>query len=194
MPGARKEPRTSPTPRGRRGTGRQWRSEKEKNGSIVHQGFRVECRAETSVIKSIWNNWQYLIASLYTWIASTYFGAILLDIVYASIARRALKPSETANMLSQVADSLLCIGTLAALAAVGAIISAWNVGSARNLFIASAFFVVAEFLTPMLFFSLFQKIQVSLGFNVGPWVRLIGSALSSILAFVGLWKLKASKS
>jgi hypothetical protein len=57
------------------------------------------------LIKSIWNNRQYLIATLYTWIVSTYFGAILLDIVYASIARRALKPSETASMFSQVADS-----------------------------------------------------------------------------------------
>jgi hypothetical protein len=46
----------------------------------------------------------------------------------------------------------------------------------------------------MLFFSLFQKMQVSLGFNVGPWVRLIASALSSILAFAGLGMLKVSKS
>ncbi len=134
-------------------------------------------------------NWQSLFAGLYTWIVSTFFGAILLDIVYSNIASSALKPSETATMFSRGADFLLLIGTLAILAAIGAIGSSWSLRSVRNLFIASVLFVVViEFLAPMLFFSLFQKVQVNLGLNIGPWVRLIASALSSILAFVGLWK------
>ena len=146
-------------------------------------------------MKTITNNWQHLIAGLYAWTISTFFGAILLDIVYSNIASSALSPSETATMFSEGADFLLLIGTLTILAAIGVIGSSWSLGSVRNLFIASISCVIMiEFLTPILFFSLFQKLQINLGLNVGPWVRLIGSALSSILAFVGLWKLYTSTS
>jgi membrane protein implicated in regulation of membrane protease activity len=67
-------------------------------------------------------------------------------------------------------------------------------GICQDFFIAGLIFVLAELLAPMLFFSILQKVQASLGLNVGPWVRLIGSALASILAFVGLWKLYPSTS
>lgn len=132
----------------------------------------------------------YLLAGLYTWIVSTFFGMTLLDIVYSRIAASALKPSETATLFSEAADFLLLIGMLTILAAIAAISSAWSSRSARNLFIASILVVIAiEFLAPILFFSLIQSIQVNLGLDPGLWIRLIASALSSILAFVGLWKL-----
>ena len=143
-------------------------------------------------MKTIANNWQYLLGGLYTWIVSIFFGAILLDIVYSNTVRSTLKPSETAALFSEGADFLLLIGTLTIIAAIGAICSSWSLGFVRNLFIASILFVVLEFLTPMLFFSLIQMAQINLGLNVGSWVRLSGSALSSILAFVGLWKLYTS--
>ena len=143
-------------------------------------------------MKMLTNHWQHLLAALYVWLVSTYFGAILLDIVYANTILKALKPAETAPLFSQAADFLLLISTLTILVALGAIGSSWRSRSARNLFIASALFVLAELLIPMLFFSLFRQMQVSLGFNVGLWVRLSGSALSSMLALVGLWKLHSA--
>jgi hypothetical protein len=128
-------------------------------------------------------------AGLYAWIVSTFFGAILVDVVYSHIASSDLAPSETRTIFSQVADFLLFVSALALLAGIGAIASSWSLASARNVFIASLLFVMLEFMTPMLFFSLLQNAQVNLGLDLGMWIRLIGSALSSILAFVGLWKL-----
>jgi membrane protein implicated in regulation of membrane protease activity len=97
-------------------------------------------------------------------------------------------------MFSKVANFLLFIGTLAVLSAIGVIGSLWGVRPARNLFIASILVIIAtEFLTPRFFFPLIQKIQVNLGLNVGLWIRLSASALSSILAFFGLWRLYHSR-
>lgn len=70
------------------------------------------------------NNWQFLLAGLYTWLAATFFGAILLNIVYSNVAVSALKPSEAA-------DFLLLIGALTILAGIGAVGSSWGLGSAR---------------------------------------------------------------
>jgi hypothetical protein len=145
-------------------------------------------------MKTITNSWQFLIASLYTWIVSLFFGAILLDVAYSNLAFNALQPTERASMFSEVADFLLLIGGLALLTALGAIGSSWNLGSPRYWFIASALFIVAEFLVPMLFFPLVQSIGENLGVNVGPMIRLSGNGLASILAFIGLWKLHASRS
>lgn len=143
-------------------------------------------------MKTITNSWQFLIASLYTWIVSLFFGAILLDVAYSNLAFNALQPTERASMFSEVADFLLLIGGFTLLTAVGAIGSSWNLGSPRYWFIASALFIVAEFLVPMLFFPLVQSIGENLGVNVGPMIRLSGNGLASILAFIGLWKLHAS--
>jgi hypothetical protein len=145
-------------------------------------------------MKTIANSWRFLIASLYTWIVSLFFGAILLDVAYSNLAFNALQPTGRASMFSEVADFLLLIGGFALLTAVGAIGSSWNLGSPRYWFIASALFIVAEFLVPMLFFPLVQSIGENLGVNVGPMIRLSGNGLASILAFIGLWKLHASRS
>jgi hypothetical protein len=145
-------------------------------------------------MKTIANSWRFLIASLYTWIVSLFFGAILLDVAYSNLAFNALQPTERASMFSEVADFLLLIGGFTLLTAVGAIGSSWNLGSPRYWFIASALFIVAEFLVPMLFFPLVQSIGENLGVNVGPMIRLSGNGLASILAFIGLWKLHASRS
>lgn len=138
---------------------------------------------------------RYLLAGLYAWIVSVYSGAILLDIVYARFASDVLKPSETTTLFSHVADLLLFIGMLAVLFAICAIVSSWNLRSARNLFIASILlFASIEFLTPILFSWLIMKAQTSLDLNIGTWIRFISSGLSSILAFAGLSKLHHSRS
>jgi hypothetical protein len=136
-------------------------------------------------------NWQFLLAALYTWTASVFFGAVLLDIVYFNAASSALKPSETIKLFSEAADFLLFILALTLLAGIVTVVATWKVGHARNLFIASLLLVTAEFLAPMLLFSIIEMAQASLGFNVGSWVRLTLSALPPILAFLGLWKLNS---
>ena len=136
-------------------------------------------------------NWQFLLAAFYTWTASIFFGAVLLDIVYFNAASSALAPAETLMLFSEAADFLLLILALTLLAGMVAVGAAWKVRPARNLFIASLLLVVAEFLVPMLFFSIIETAQASLGFNVGSWVRLTLSALPPILAFLGLWKLNS---
>jgi len=136
-------------------------------------------------------NWQFLLAAFYTWIASVFFGAVLLDIVYFNAASSSLAPAETLMLFSEAADFLLLILALTLLAGMVAVGAAWKVRPARNLFIASLLLVVAEFLAPMLFFSIIETAQASLGFNVGSWVRLTLSALPPILAFLGLWKLNS---
>jgi hypothetical protein len=138
------------------------------------------------------NRWQFLVAGLYTWIASVFFGAVLLDIVYFNTASSNLAPDETIMLFSEAADFLLLILVLTLLAGMGAVAAAWKVAPSRNLFIASLLLVVAEFLAPMLLFSIIEMAQASLGFNVGSWVRLTLSALASILAFLGSWKLYLS--
>ena len=128
------------------------------------------------------NPWQYLLAALYTWIVTSFFGATLLDVVYARLAANTFNPFETASLFSEVADFLLLIGALTVLTAIGAIGVSWSLKSARNLFIASVLCI----LLPLLLYSLIDLVQTKLGLNVGTWIRLLTSALSSILAFLGL--------
>ena len=136
-------------------------------------------------------DWQFLLAAFYTWTASVFFGAVLLDIVYFNAASSSLAPAETLMLFSEAADFLLLILALTLLAGMVAVGAAWKVRPARSLFIASLLLVVAEFLAPMLFFSIIETAQASLGFNMGSWVRLTLSALPPILAFLGLWKLNS---
>ena len=136
-------------------------------------------------MNGVMKHWQFLLAGLYTWIATTFFGATLLDIVYARLASRTLQLSETAPIFSEIADFLLLIGALTVVTSFGAVGSAWGVGFARNLYIASLVCVIA----PIWLYWLIAAAQADLGINIGMWVRLATSALSSVLAFVGLWKL-----
>jgi hypothetical protein len=136
-------------------------------------------------------NWQFLLAALYTWTASVFFGAVLLDIVYFNAASSTIAPADTIKLYMEAADFLLLILALTLLAGMVAVGAAWKVAPARNLFIASLLLVVAEFLSPVLFFDVIEAMRVSLGFDAGSWVRLILSALPPILAFLGLWKLNS---
>jgi hypothetical protein len=136
--------------------------------------------------------WQFLPAALYAWIVTAFFGATVLDIVYARLAARLLEPSDTSTLFTEGADLLLCLGALAVLAGLVAICSSWTSPPARNLFIASVLILIFEFLTPMLFFLLIWKLHVNPGVDLGMWIRLVESASSSILAFIGIWKLRSS--
>ena len=134
------------------------------------------------------NNWKYALPGLYTWTATILFGMTVLDIVYARLAASNLDTADTADLFSEVSDFLLMIVAFTVLTAIGAILSAWQTTASRNLFIAS---ISCVFL-PLLFFPFIESLQASTGINLGTWIRITVSGLTSVLAFVGLWQLSKS--
>jgi len=116
-----------------------------------------------------------VVAGFYTWVVTISFGALLLDVVYATQAPRAAS--------SEAADFLLLLTAIVAIAAIPAIAVSWGTRTARYLFIASLMIIMLEFLIPALFAPLLQ------GLAIGTAVRVVIGASASILAFVGLNRL-----
>ena len=143
-------------------------------------------------MKTVPNRWQYLLASLYACTASAFFGAILLDILYAHALSGNPDVSNSAAILSQAADLLLLLGIVTFLAGFGAIGATWNLPSARNLFIASLAVFAVEFLIPPLFGQFLRNLQANYGLAMGTWIRLLANAMSATLAFAALFKLYRS--
>lgn len=100
---------------------------------------------------------RFLIVGLYAWIASLYFGGILLDMLYVNNLKGILQAPESAKVFSEISDTLLCIGFFMVITAIGAIAVSWKSGMARNLFIASGLFFPLEFLIPIV--ASFTKIS-----------------------------------
>ncbi len=111
---------------------------------------------------------------------TAFFGAVLLDVVYARLAPEA----ETA--FAEAADFLLCIGGVTVLAAIGAIAFSWGSSGARNCFMASLAALLLEFLAPVFLSPLVQEAQGSVALAV---MRVAISGSASVLAFVGLHQL-----
>lgn len=143
-------------------------------------------------MKTVVNKWQYLLASLYACMAFAFFGAVLLDISYAHALSSAPSYSDLAVIFSQAADLLLLLAVITFLAGLGAIGATWNLPSARNFFIASLFFLAAEFLIPPLLGPFLLDLQANSGLNIGTWVRLLGNAMCALLAFAAFFKLHPS--
>jgi hypothetical protein len=114
---------------------------------------------------------------LYAWVITISFGMVLLDIIYSRVVPAA------AIALSEVSDFLLLIVFITFLSAITAIVFSWNATGARNLLIASQVVILFEFLIPALLSPFVQNMQ---GLTIGPWLRIIPSGASSILAFIGL--------
>ncbi len=115
----------------------------------------------------------------YAWTVTVYFGAVLLDTVYASWV-----PEATAAF-STVSDFLLKIGMVSFIAAVAAIALSWKLSTARNYFIASFVVMLFEFLIP-LFLSQFIKVTDTPGLTTA--IRIIINGAASVLAMLGLHK------
>jgi hypothetical protein len=124
---------------------------------------------------------RFLLVGLYAWLASIYFGGIMLDKLYANYLEGILGASESEMVFSEVSDTLLCIGFVMVIIAIGAIAVSWKSGIARKLFIASLLVFLFEFLIPI--YSSFIKNTQELS-----WIRLFPSGIASILAFIGLYK------
>lgn len=83
------------------------------------------------------NKLRSLLVGIYTWTTAVLFGVILLDVVYAISSKNVLDYSESAMVFSGVSDTLLRMGFFLVIAAIGAIVSAWEYIAARSLLIAS---------------------------------------------------------
>jgi len=128
-----------------------------------------------------------LLSGCYAWILAVFLGAVLLDIVYASLLDAVEGFRAGPFVYSEVSDFLLFLGALTVLFALAAIVLSWPVTSARNLFLASVLLLVGfEFLAPLLLFPVLRSSQGSSAPGLGPFIRLAPTALASLLAFAGL--------
>jgi hypothetical protein len=123
-----------------------------------------------------------LLVGFYSWLVVAFFGASLLDTVYANAIRGVLDSVQAATVFSKASDFLLLVVALTVLAAIGAISSSWQSSLARNLFVASVLLVIAELLAPIVLRPFL------LGSHAGLWVRLLLSASASVLGLLGLSK------
>ncbi len=127
------------------------------------------------------DRFRYLIVGLYAWLASTYFGVVLLDRLYTNQLKGVLGDTESAIVYSQVSDTLLCISSLVVISAIGAVAVSWKSGMARNLFIASLLVFSLELVIPIFSF-LIKNAQGLSG------IELFPSGIASVLAMIGLYK------
>lgn len=119
-----------------------------------------------------------LVVGLYAWVITAFFGAVLLDVVYANVTPGA------AAAFSEAADFLLLVGAVTVLAALGAIGLSWNSRVARILFIASLLIIALEFLAPAFLSSFLRDV----GSAWGTGIRITINGLASVLAFIGLYE------
>ena len=124
---------------------------------------------------------RFLLVGLYAWVTAVFLGGILLDMVYANLLKDVIGFSERAIIFSDISDTLLCIGFVLVISAVGAIAVSWKSRIARYLFIASLLAFSFEFFIPILFTFIKTTPELS-------GVRLLPSGIASILAFIGLFK------
>ena len=117
------------------------------------------------------------LVGLYFWVLTIYFGMVLLDIFYARLVPGAI------NAFREVSDLLLMINFVALLLAMIAIAFSKKSKNVINLIIASQLILFLEFLIPALFSILGLDTQ---GNSIGPWLRIIPGAASSIVAFIGM--------
>ena len=124
---------------------------------------------------------RFLLVGLYAWVAAVFLGGILLDMAYANLLKDVIGFSESAIIFSEISDTLLCIGFVMVISAIGAIAVSWKSRIARYLFIASLLAFSFEFFIPILFTFIKTTPELS-------GVRLLPSGIASILAFIGLYK------
>ena len=117
------------------------------------------------------------IAALYTWMVTTYFGFVLLDILYAN------RVPQAKAAFSSISDFLLLVGCFTILAAFGAAVLSWRSKMAVGFYVASLFVLLLEFLLPVILPLVLQNAQ---GLS---WLRPLPSGFASIFAFLGLYGL-----
>lgn len=124
-----------------------------------------------------------LLVGLYAWTVTIAFGAVLLDVVYASQVT-----PDSAVIVGEMRDVLLGLAALTVLTAFGAIAAVWEWENARYLLIASFAVVVISMLTPVILSGIIGDAEESVGVRLGAIVRIGEAGLASVLAFLGLWE------
>ena len=104
---------------------------------------------------------RFLIVGVYAWVAAVYFGGVFLDMVYANNLKSVLGTSESTLVFSEISDTLLCIGIVMVISAIGAIAVSWKSRVARNIFITSLFAFSFEILIPILFSFITNTLELS---------------------------------
>lgn len=137
------------------------------------------------MMNTIQENMSSLLIGFYAWVSAVFLGGILLDIAYANLLRDTLGTTRSDLLFSEGSDFLLLMGVVTILAAVVAIVSAWSSSAVRGLLVASLFIVILEFLGPVFYSPIIRAAQA---LNIGPWLRILPSALASVLEFFGLFK------
>jgi hypothetical protein len=128
-----------------------------------------------------------LLGGIYGWILAVFLGAVLLDIVYSRLLEDVDGFLAGPSVYSEVADFLLLLGAVTILFGLAAIVVSWDVKSARNLFLASSMLLIGfEFLAPLVLFPVLRSSTGSYILGFGPWIRLVPTALASLLAFAGV--------
>jgi hypothetical protein len=120
-----------------------------------------------------------LLVGAYTWIVVAAFGAVLLDVVYASGIRAALEPSQAARLFNEPADFLGLLFGVSIVAAVAALAAAWHT-KARNFLIGSALIVLGTPFVAVLVGPVLAETQA------GSWLRIALSGAASVLGLFGL--------
>lgn len=128
---------------------------------------------------SISRHFASVLVGAYTWAIVAFFGAVLLDVVYARGVHATLEPSQAARLFNEPADFLGLLFSVTAVAAVAALAAAWH-AKARNLLVASALIALG---TPVVAVSLGTIVAET---QAGPWLRIALSAAASISALLGL--------
>ena len=124
------------------------------------------------------------LGALYAWSTAVFFGAVLIDVVYASLLREAagafVKP-----VFGEVADFLLLLAAPVVFTALAATALSWDVPGARHLFLASLLVLALEFILPIFLSPLLKTSPNSPITGISPYLRLAPLAVASVLALGG---------
>jgi len=121
-----------------------------------------------------------LVVAVFAGFATTYLGAVVLDIVRTEAAATVVGGSEAA-------DRLLVLFGLTGLAGVAAVWAAADRPKARNLLILSVALVSLELFVPLLVAGPVAGVEDAVGIRLGPWVRLAAAGGAALTAWLGLW-------
>lgn len=126
-----------------------------------------------------------LLAMTCAWFLAVFLGGVLLDIVYSAQLSSVENLRAGAAVYGEVADFLLILGVITALFALAATVVVWDVPAARNLFVISLLLLGLEFFAPIVLFPILLSLPGSSGAGLGPFLRLIPTALASLAALAG---------
>jgi hypothetical protein len=128
---------------------------------------------------------RHLLGALYAWSVTVFFGAVLLDVVYANLLH-GVSAATLEPVYRGVSDFLLVLGALVLASALAAIVVSAGNRPATYLFAASLVCLSSEFIAPIFFFPLLRTSPESVVGAIGPGLRLLPIALAPLLALGAL--------